>query len=168
VSSPLAESPLFAIGPVPVAGSVLTSFGITAALGVASFSLTRRLSLEPSRAQTAIELVVSTIDGEIRDVMVTVAGMGWTIVVPAVVGFVSGHWLDRRYGTGIVLGAGLGLLGLVLGCRGFASTGPHRDDLALTLGDHPVRGMASQGQQRAVVLALQLGEVGAWRYIARQ
>ena len=99
---------------------------------------------------------------------VTVAGMGWTIVVPAVVGFVSGHWLDRRYGTGIVLGAGLGLLGLVLGCRGFASTGPHRDDLALTLGDHPVRGMASQGQQRAVVLALQLGEVGAWRYIARQ
>ncbi|MGA3119233.1 MAG: DNA replication and repair protein RecF [Polyangiaceae bacterium] len=43
--------------------------------------------------------------------------------------------------------------------RGFASTGPHRDDLALTLGDHPVRGMASQGQQRAVVLALQLGEI---------
>jgi DNA replication and repair protein RecF len=43
--------------------------------------------------------------------------------------------------------------------RGFASTGPHRDDLALTLGDHPVRGMASQGQQRAVALALQLGEI---------
>ncbi len=69
MSSPLAESPLFTIGAVPVAGSVLTSFAITAALGLASFLLTRRLSVAPGRAQSALELVVSTIDGEIRDVM---------------------------------------------------------------------------------------------------
>lgn len=49
---------------------------------------------------------------------VTVAGIGWTIVIPAVAGFALGHWLDGRYGTGIVLGAGLGLSGLVLGCYG--------------------------------------------------
>jgi DNA replication and repair protein RecF len=43
--------------------------------------------------------------------------------------------------------------------RGSATLGPHRDDLVLELGDHPVRGIASQGQHRAVVLALQLAEI---------
>jgi DNA replication and repair protein RecF len=43
--------------------------------------------------------------------------------------------------------------------RGAASMGPHRDDLLLQLGAHPVRGIASQGQHRAVVLALKLAEI---------
>jgi DNA replication and repair protein RecF len=43
--------------------------------------------------------------------------------------------------------------------RGSATVGPHRDDLVLELGGRPVRGMASQGQHRAVVLALQLAEI---------
>ena len=43
--------------------------------------------------------------------------------------------------------------------RGSASLGPHRDDLSLDLGGRPVRGTASQGQHRAVVLALQLAEI---------
>ena len=69
MSSPLVEVPLFVVGRVPVAGSVLTSFGITAVLGLASFLLTRRLSLEPRRGQTALELIVSTIDDQIREVV---------------------------------------------------------------------------------------------------
>lgn len=43
--------------------------------------------------------------------------------------------------------------------RGSASTGPHRDDIAIELGSHPARGIASQGQHRAVVLALRLAEI---------
>ncbi len=43
--------------------------------------------------------------------------------------------------------------------RGSATTGPHRDELALALGSMGVRGMASQGQHRAVVLALELAEI---------
>ncbi len=43
--------------------------------------------------------------------------------------------------------------------RGSAAIGPHRDDLRLTLGGRPVRGIASQGQHRAVVLALELAEM---------
>jgi DNA replication and repair protein RecF len=43
--------------------------------------------------------------------------------------------------------------------RRSASVGPHRDDLKLSLGGLPVRGVASQGQQRAVTLALQLAEI---------
>lgn len=45
----------------------------------------------------------------------TVVGIGWVIAVPAVLGFLLGHWLDARLGTGIVLSAGLGLTGLTLG-----------------------------------------------------
>ena len=43
--------------------------------------------------------------------------------------------------------------------RRSATTGPHRDELALALDGAPVRGIASQGQHRAVVLALQLAEM---------
>jgi DNA replication and repair protein RecF len=43
--------------------------------------------------------------------------------------------------------------------RGAATSGPHRDELELLLGGRPMRGMASQGQHRAVVLALELAEI---------
>lgn len=39
--------------------------------------------------------------------------------------------------------------------------GPHRDDLELTLGGHPAREVASEGQQRSLVLALRLAQA-AW------
>jgi DNA replication and repair protein RecF len=43
--------------------------------------------------------------------------------------------------------------------RGGATSGPHRDELALELGGRAMRGMASQGQHRAAVLALELAEI---------
>jgi DNA replication and repair protein RecF len=43
--------------------------------------------------------------------------------------------------------------------RGSTSVGPHRADLFLALGDRETRAYASQGQQRAIVLALKLAEV---------
>lgn len=43
--------------------------------------------------------------------------------------------------------------------RGTATLGPHLDDLALRLGGHPVRRVASQGQHRAIVLALKGAEL---------
>lgn len=43
--------------------------------------------------------------------------------------------------------------------RGSAGVGPHRDDLALSIDGHPVRGVASQGQHRAVTLALKSAEI---------
>ncbi|MEM1023924.1 MAG: DNA replication/repair protein RecF [Myxococcota bacterium] len=39
------------------------------------------------------------------------------------------------------------------------SFGPHRDDLALVLGDAPARERASQGQHRAMALAMKLAEL---------
>ena len=46
----------------------------------------------------------------------TVIGIGWTIAIPTVLGFLCGHWLDQRYRSGVVLSAGLGMLGLTIGC----------------------------------------------------
>lgn len=43
--------------------------------------------------------------------------------------------------------------------RGSATVGPHRDDLTLSIAGHPVRGVASQGQHRAVTLALKSAEI---------
>lgn len=43
--------------------------------------------------------------------------------------------------------------------RGSAGAGPHRDDLALMISGHPVRGVASQGQHRAVTLSLKAAEI---------
>jgi DNA replication and repair protein RecF len=45
--------------------------------------------------------------------------------------------------------------------RGMTHAGPHRADLLLTLGDRPARVYGSQGQQRALVLALKLAEVAS-------
>jgi len=43
--------------------------------------------------------------------------------------------------------------------RGSASVGPHRDDLELSVGGMPARATASQGQHRALVLALKAAEL---------
>jgi DNA replication and repair protein RecF len=45
--------------------------------------------------------------------------------------------------------------------RPSAGFGPHRDDLDLRLGGHPVRVVASQGQHRALTLALKAAETSA-------
>jgi DNA replication and repair protein RecF len=37
--------------------------------------------------------------------------------------------------------------------------GPHRDDLALSIDEHPARVVASQGQHRAITLALKIAEL---------
>ncbi len=43
--------------------------------------------------------------------------------------------------------------------RKFTSVGPHADDLQLLLGEKSARLYGSQGQQRAIVLALKIGEI---------
>lgn len=43
--------------------------------------------------------------------------------------------------------------------RGFTQRGPHVDDVAFRLLDRPAKAYASQGQQRAMVLALKIAEI---------
>ncbi|AJZ56500.1 ATP synthase F0, A subunit [Paraburkholderia fungorum] len=69
IHSPLATEPLFHIGPVPVSAPVVTTWVIIALLWAAAALVTRRLSLTPSKAQTVLELLVDTVDAQIRDTM---------------------------------------------------------------------------------------------------
>ena len=43
--------------------------------------------------------------------------------------------------------------------RGFTQRGPHNDDLVLRLSDRSAKDFASQGQQRAIVLALKIAQI---------
>ena len=69
MNSPLAIEPLFHIGPVPITQPVVVTWVIMLLLGLGSWLVTRRLSLEPSRKQAFLEMVVETIDSQIRDTM---------------------------------------------------------------------------------------------------
>jgi len=42
--------------------------------------------------------------------------LGWTIVIPTLLGMFAGRWLDRRFDSGIFWTLGLLVLGLTLGC----------------------------------------------------
>jgi DNA replication and repair protein RecF len=47
--------------------------------------------------------------------------------------------------------------------RGTTTVGPHRDDVALLLGDRPIRSFGSTGQQRSAAIALKLIELATLR-----
>jgi ATP synthase protein I len=44
-----------------------------------------------------------------------IGSLGWTIVVPTLIGLVIGHWLDRRFATGVFFSAPLIMIGAGLG-----------------------------------------------------
>jgi DNA replication and repair protein RecF len=78
--------------------------------------------------------------------------------------------LDYRPAAGLRLDGGEANLAAALGEalaarverdreRGYTSAGPHMDDLVLALDGRAARGFGSQGQQRALVLALKIAEI---------
>lgn len=68
MDSPLQSLPLFMAGPVPIMPAVVVTWGIMALLVLGAAVLGRRLTLVPSKAQAAAELLVGTVDSQIRDV----------------------------------------------------------------------------------------------------
>jgi F-type H+-transporting ATPase subunit a len=69
IHSPLVTTPLFHLGPVPISAPVITTWVIMALLAAGAACSTHRLSLAPSKVQTVLELLVGTIDDQIRDTM---------------------------------------------------------------------------------------------------
>lgn len=65
-ASPLETLVAFSIGPVPVSTPVLTTWVIMILVVLTAFGLTRNLKLKAGGAQTVIELLVATIDAQIR------------------------------------------------------------------------------------------------------
>ncbi len=69
MKSPLSIDVLFHIGPIPITTPVLVTWVIMALLTVGAWLSTRRLTLQPSRFQAFLEMIVETVDGQIRDTM---------------------------------------------------------------------------------------------------
>ncbi|HZV03204.1 MAG TPA: F0F1 ATP synthase subunit A [Planctomycetota bacterium] len=64
----LEDPVLVQLGPIPIKGSLATSVGITVVLSAASWFATRRLRLVPGKWQTLLELFVTTLDDQIRQI----------------------------------------------------------------------------------------------------
>lgn len=69
MNSPLTTEALFRLGPVPIARAVLITWAIMAVMVVGGILVRRRLSLIPSAVQAFFELIVDTVDSQIRDTM---------------------------------------------------------------------------------------------------
>lgn len=71
IHSPLVTEALLRLGPLAITMPVVVTWAIMAALTGIAFRLTRKLSITPSRTQIALELLVGTLDTQIRDTMQT-------------------------------------------------------------------------------------------------
>ena len=76
---------MFHLGPFPITGTVVTTWGIMGALFLIAWASTRRLSLEPGPWQVVLEGIVSAIDEAIRAVLADDA--------PLVFPFVATLWI---------------------------------------------------------------------------
>ena len=71
MKSPLTLTPMFHIGPVLITEPVVVTWAIMVLLVGGAWFATRRLSLQPSRRQAFFELMVRTVDSQIRETMQT-------------------------------------------------------------------------------------------------
>lgn len=69
--SPLVAPILFHLGPVPVSEPVVTTWGLVAALALISLATTRDLQRHATRGQTVLEILVTTIEDQITEIMQT-------------------------------------------------------------------------------------------------
>jgi F-type H+-transporting ATPase subunit a len=69
IESPLSLKTVVTLGPVPITLPVVVTWGLMAALAVGSWIATRKLKIAPSRSQAVLELIVTAIEGQIRDTM---------------------------------------------------------------------------------------------------
>ena len=67
--SPLAPDILFQLGPVPISRAVVTTWAIMAVLTLASWLGTRRASIHAGGWQAVMEIVVETLEKQIKDVI---------------------------------------------------------------------------------------------------
>ncbi|MGC1303863.1 MAG: F0F1 ATP synthase subunit A [Caulobacteraceae bacterium] len=69
IRSPLEMTVLFRVGVIPITQPVATTWALMGLLTLASWRLTRRLALKPSRTQGALELLVQTLSNQVREAM---------------------------------------------------------------------------------------------------
>jgi F-type H+-transporting ATPase subunit a len=66
-NSPLATAPLWHLGVLSITAPVVVTWAIMVCIVAGAMLLTRRLALAPSKTQAVLELLVTTLDAQIRD-----------------------------------------------------------------------------------------------------
>jgi F-type H+-transporting ATPase subunit a len=69
MTSPLTSVALFHLGQVPITAGVVATWAIMMVLVLGGILISRRLTIVPSATQAAFELIVDTVDSQIRDTM---------------------------------------------------------------------------------------------------
>lgn len=67
IDSPLTIKTVFTIGPAAVTEPVIVTWGLMGVLALGAYLATRKLTLTSSRRQTVLELIVTTIEWQIRE-----------------------------------------------------------------------------------------------------
>lgn len=95
IRSPLTHETLFWIGPLPISHAVAVTWTLMVLLGVGSWWLTRRLALHPSRLQAVLELLVTTLDAQIRDTMQVAAAAPYRGLIGSLFLFIlAANWSE--------------------------------------------------------------------------
>lgn len=95
IHSPLTHETLFWIGPLPISHAVAVTWALMALLGIGSWWLTRRLALHPSRLQAVLELLVTTLDAQIRDTMQVAAAAPYRGLIGSLFLFIlAANWSE--------------------------------------------------------------------------
>ena len=95
IPSPLTHETLFWIGPLPISHPVVVTWALMALLGIGSSWLTRRLALHPSRLQAVLELLVTTLDAQIRDTMQVAAAAPYRGLIGSLFLFIlAANWSE--------------------------------------------------------------------------
>lgn len=92
IGSPLDSHILFQLGPVPISTAVAVTWGLLLMLAATSAWLTRRLALRPTALQSLLELLIETLDGQIRDTMQTGPERYRTLVGTLFVFILAANW----------------------------------------------------------------------------
>ncbi|OMG62869.1 F0F1 ATP synthase subunit A [Stutzerimonas balearica] len=131
--SPLTHETLFWIGPLPVSHAVAVTWALMVLLGIGSWWLTRRLALHPSRLQAVLELLVTTLDAQIRDTMQVAAAGPYRGLIGSLFLFIlAANWSELVPGiepptANLETDTALALLVLVASvCYGIARRGLRR------------------------------------------
>lgn len=95
IHSPLTHETLFWTGPLPISHAVVVTWALMALLGIGSWWLTRRLALHPSRLQAVLELLVTTLDAQIRDTMQVAAAAPYRGLIGSLFLFIlAANWSE--------------------------------------------------------------------------
>jgi len=91
-ASPMSVKTAFTLGPLAISQTVAITWAIVALFALGSWLLTRRLSLRPGKLQAGMELIVSTIDDQIRATIPGDPGRFRTLIGGLLLFILAANW----------------------------------------------------------------------------